>query len=291
MWPAHDADVRVQYAILPSGLRLRVAEQGPWGRPPVLLLHGWGASAYMYRGLMSSLAAAGFHAIAPDLRGHGLSDKPAPRHGAYATERMVDDVGALVRLFCPGRLSIVGQSMGGAIALRLASMLGERVERVAVIAPAGLVHSHAISVGRWWARFVPSRLAPRLATRPVTAAALRACYAKPARITPMQVDEYWGPSQYKGYARALRSLLLRFDWGPYPDELLAAITAPTLVIDGTADRIIPGSAAGASRIPHGSALVVDDAGHLANAEQPTVVNQAIVEFLAGGESAAAGRTA
>src|SRR5476651_553026 len=76
MFPAGVPAIRVRYVALPGGLTLRVAEAGDADAPPVLLLHGWGASMYMWRAWFAPLAAAGFRAIAVDLPGHGLSSKP-----------------------------------------------------------------------------------------------------------------------------------------------------------------------------------------------------------------------
>src|SRR5262252_7798607 len=58
-----------------NGIRLRIAEEGRG--PLVVLLHGWPESWYSWRHQLPALAAAGYHAVAPDMRGFGRSDKPA----------------------------------------------------------------------------------------------------------------------------------------------------------------------------------------------------------------------
>jgi len=61
---------------LSDGVTVRVAESGDASAPTVLLVHGWGASMYMWRDWFAPLAAAGRRVVAVDLPGHGLSDKP-----------------------------------------------------------------------------------------------------------------------------------------------------------------------------------------------------------------------
>src|SRR5688500_20372279 len=76
MFPAGYPAYRVSFPRLRSGIKLRVVERGEPTSPPVLLVHGWGCSAFIFRDNMPALADAGFRAIAVDLKGHGLSDKP-----------------------------------------------------------------------------------------------------------------------------------------------------------------------------------------------------------------------
>src|SRR4030095_16265845 len=64
----------VQRIIESNGIRLNIAEQG--NGPPVLLCHGFPESWYSWRHQISALAAAGFHAVAPDMRGYGKSHRP-----------------------------------------------------------------------------------------------------------------------------------------------------------------------------------------------------------------------
>ncbi|MDZ7629910.1 MAG: alpha/beta fold hydrolase [Gemmatimonadaceae bacterium] len=76
MYPANETRTRAWRVALPDGERVRVVETGDPSAPPVLLLHGWGCSAFAWRYLAGPLAEAGWRALAIDLRGHGLSDHP-----------------------------------------------------------------------------------------------------------------------------------------------------------------------------------------------------------------------
>src|SRR6187551_587748 len=64
----------VQRIIESNGIRLNIAEQGEG--PPVILCHGFPESWYSWRHQLTALADAGFHAVAPDMRGYGKSDRP-----------------------------------------------------------------------------------------------------------------------------------------------------------------------------------------------------------------------
>src|SRR3954469_10442914 len=95
MFPASDPAYRVSFPRLQSGLSVRVVERGdPAGRP-VLFIHGWGCSAYVFNRNLPVVADAGFRAIAVDLKGHGLSDKPVDG-AAYTVDALVEHVREIV---------------------------------------------------------------------------------------------------------------------------------------------------------------------------------------------------
>ena len=87
MFPAGRPGYRVATITTGTGERVRVVESGPPDGQPVVLVHGWGCSAYSFHRIMPVLAAAGWRAIAPDLRGHGLSDTP-PEESWYTLGAM-----------------------------------------------------------------------------------------------------------------------------------------------------------------------------------------------------------
>src|SRR4051812_10601661 len=91
MFPAGEPAYRVSYARLESGLRIRVVERGDPGAPPIVLVHGWGCTAYVFRMNMPVLAQAGFRVIAIDLKGHGLSDKPAGSR-EYTIDALIEHI-------------------------------------------------------------------------------------------------------------------------------------------------------------------------------------------------------
>ncbi|HYM15891.1 MAG TPA: alpha/beta fold hydrolase [Dehalococcoidia bacterium] len=98
-----------------NGIRFHYAEQGDG--PLVLLLHGFPECWYSWRFQLPALAAAGYHAVAPDLRGYNLSDKP---RSGYGVATLAADVEAIGRAFGAERAHVVGHDWGGIIAWQTA---------------------------------------------------------------------------------------------------------------------------------------------------------------------------
>ena len=105
----------VQRTIESNGIRLNIAEQG--NGPPVVLCHGFPESWYSWRHQLTALATAGFHAIAPDMRGYGKSDRPEAIDQYTIFHLIGDLVGLLDAIEAPTAV-IVGHTGNG---YRLAS--------------------------------------------------------------------------------------------------------------------------------------------------------------------------
>ena len=286
MYPAGVAAVRAGMMTLASGLRLRVLECGEASDEPVLLVHGWGACAYTYRFALEALARAGHRALSFDLRGHGLSDKPIGAEH-YRTSAFLEDVRDLLDAIGVRRTAIVGHSLGGGIAMRFAIAHPSRVSRLALAAPVGLTSVPLRSIAHLLTPRFTERFARFLPPRWVTALLLRGAYAEADRLTDRIVDEYWAPSQFREYYRAVRSLLDRFAWEPLGPADLMRVSQPTLVMLGTADRLIRGADRGAAMIPNASVVSIGGAGHLGIEECAEQFNAILVRFLRGEKIAVA----
>ena len=278
MFPAGEPHIRVRVVTLASGLRLRIAESGRSDAPVVLLLHGWGASIYMWRSWFVPLAAAGRRVIAVDLPGHGLSDKPEDVT-AYRLAPMMQAVRELLDAERLSRVDVVAQSMAGTIALELLLAGEPRIARLALVNPAlfGIVPLLAIARvlrPRWIGRVMSY-----LVTRGSVARAHRLVYGDPSRITPQDIDQYWAPSQFPGYARAIWRLATHFEWArPAVDQLAArlrAVQVPVQVVLGGRDRLVRGARRYVeSLLAAGAPLeltVVEGGGHAVNEERAAEV--------------------
>lgn len=270
--------MRSRLVSLPTGIRVRIVESGPSTGQAVLLVHGWGGSAYMFRHALRALGHAGYHAVALDLRGHGLSDKPLGR-GVYTTERLLADLRAAANAIGLDRFAVVGQSMGGALALRLALAEGDRVTHVMLINPAGMSGIPALHIGRLFRSSVFDHLAHILPPRWLIRRILHVAYGDPRQVQDDDVDEYWAPSQFPDYARAMRALTSEFDWHPIPPEQLGALRVPTVVILGSADRLIRGVFRAAEPLRNAKLVTIVGAGHIANEERPEEVNAVLLDLL------------
>ena len=286
MYPAGAPDVAARFITLRGGLALRVVETGPVSGAPVLLIHGWGACVYTYRYLLPALAHAGRRVIAYDLRGHGLSDKPRGEVN-YTTAALLGDALGLLDALGVDRTDVVGHSLGGGVALHLGLSAPERVSRLVVASPVGLAQVRLRRIARMLAPSASDRLARYLTPRWVTSFLLHGAYGDPRRVPNEAVEEYWAPSQFPDYYRALRALLGAFTWQPLAAPELFRIRQPTLVMVGTADRLIPDARGGALRLPNATIASLEGGGHLAIEECVTESNAAVIRYLSGHEVVAA----
>ena len=270
--------IRTRAVMLRSGLQLRIAESGAVDAPPVLLLHGWGASIYMWRAWFGPLAAMGYRALAVDLPGHGLSDKPEDA-ASYRLGAQVEVVRELLDVERLKRVDVVAQSMAGTIALELALSGESRMSQLALVNPSRFGSIPLLGLTPLMRFDFVGRLMPHLLTRGSVARAHRLVYADPSRITPDDIDQYWAPSQFPAYSRALWRLALNFAW----DRPSARAMAQRLrshdrrvqVILGGRDRLVRDSRAYVDAlVAHGSpveASVLEAGGHAVNEECPREV--------------------
>jgi pimeloyl-ACP methyl ester carboxylesterase len=120
-------------------VRLAVTEAGDPSGEPVVLLHGFPELARCWRHQLPALAAAGYHAVAPDLRGYGGSDRPSAVD-AYAAPRLVADVAGLIGALGHDSAHVVGHDWGGGLAWALAGARPELVRSLTILnAPVGVV--------------------------------------------------------------------------------------------------------------------------------------------------------
>jgi pimeloyl-ACP methyl ester carboxylesterase len=113
-----------------NGIRMHVAEQGEG--PLVLLCHGFPESWYSWRHQLTALAAAGFHAVAPDMRGYGQTDQPA-EIDQYTLLHLVGDMVGLVDALGGGPAVIAGHDWGAPVAWHAALMRPDRFRAMAAL--------------------------------------------------------------------------------------------------------------------------------------------------------------
>ncbi|HYG81984.1 MAG TPA: alpha/beta fold hydrolase, partial [Pyrinomonadaceae bacterium] len=135
-----------------DGVRVHYQEAGACDAPPVLLLHGFTASNFVWKEVLLPLADSGFRVIAPDLVGFGFSGKP--RDGEYTIDAQAKIIVGLMGALGIERAALVGSSYGGAVAATCALDHPERVERLVLVD--AVINDHA-----------RSRLLLRLAASPV----------------------------------------------------------------------------------------------------------------------------
>jgi len=234
-----------------SGIVLHVEEWGDAEGVPVLLLHGGGQSARVLSEVCRRLPAA-LRCIVPDQRGHGGSDR-AP-DGDYSCDAQAADAAALLAALGIRSCALVGHSMGGLNALRLA---GDRpgLARALVL----------IDVGTETREAALDRLAARPA-RPASEAA-----GFDTRLLEF-VPTYCGDAEERR-------------------RLLRSARAPLLVVRGAHSRILTAdSAARTAALVEGRVVEIPDSGHGLCTDNPAAVAAALADFLLPGAAQAGDRS-
>ena len=154
-WPFTPHYTDITDAATGQVLRMACVDEGPRDGRPVLLLHGEPSWSYLYRHVISALAAAGHRVLAPDLVGFGRSDKPADRHD-YTYERHVGWLSDWFTAMDLHEVTLFCQDWGGLLGLRLVAAFPERFAGV-VVANTGLPVGTALSEGfEQWLAFSQS---------------------------------------------------------------------------------------------------------------------------------------
>jgi pimeloyl-ACP methyl ester carboxylesterase len=290
--PAH----AVRWLTLPGGERVRAVTCEPAAgadpaRPAVVCVHGWGCLAYSFRDVLRPLADAGLRAAAPDLRGHGWSDKPL-RAADYTPAALASWLAAVLDALGVERAVLVGHSLGGQVVLEAALAAPERVAGLVLAAPLGFSTIARLRALRLATPDVLAPLLPYLATRATVRVGLVTSFAPGHRPTEREVDEYWAPTADPDLARAVRLIAHASDWAPGPPERLARVGCPTEVLLGVHDNLIDPEAVRplARALPRGTLDVLAGVGHAIPDEAPERVVAAVaaVEAAAAAQPPAAG---
>lgn len=255
-----------------NGVRVMVRESGEVEGQTLLLVHGFPLDSRMWREQLIALAS---HArvVAPDLRGHGLSDAPP---GPYSMDQHADDLAALLDHLGVKKAIVAGLSMGGYVAFAFWRRHPERVAGIALVdtraepdTPAGKANRDAIAarVREAGPRVLAEEMLPKLLAPQSLA----------DEKIPVHLREIILSQPIDGMTGALGALRDRVDSTP----TLPTITVPTLAIVGEADAMTPPADAAsiAAQIPGAKLIVIPQAGHLSPMENPSAVNQALVGLI------------
>ena len=271
--PVHTASV--------NGHRIAYLDEGQG--PPLILLHGYGGSMWQWE--YQQPLTAQFRVITPDLIGSGLSDKPAID---YRPEELIDSIRGLMDELGLPTATLIGNSMGGGVAIGMALTYPERVHRLVLID--GLpdhvrerlvsplmqraINTHAPA---WLARFGALFLGNR-----TMEAVLKEIVYDPRLVTPLVLDRSNRNRQRADMITPLLSLRNSLPlWDQHFAPRLKDIRQPTLILWGEHDRLFPPQVGRdlLTIIPHSKLIVIPDAGHIPQWEQPQAVNRHIREFL------------
>ena len=247
--------------------------------PPVLLLHGFGASTFSWRHVLPGLAES-FRVIAVDLNGFGYTQRPKDPE-AYTRQGQAALVLGVMDALGIERAHLVGHSYGGALTLWIASRHPGRVRSIV------LVDSAAPS-------FPEDRRSGAAAFRPLAFLFLRGYALRPSvvrkslersiyddsLVTPEMVRGYTERLRVEGLADAYQGLTAPRP-GPAERVELETIDVPALVVWGTEDTLIPieGGRRAAERLPRAAFVTMEKVGHIPMEERPGELLEIMVPFL------------
>jgi pimeloyl-ACP methyl ester carboxylesterase len=291
---APELEVAHGYADVGGGVRLHYVEAG--SGPLVVLLHGFPEFWYSWRRQLPALAAAGFHVVAPDMRGYNLSDKPAGWR-SYDLESLAGDIAGLIRHFGESSANVAGHDWGAAVAYGVAMYRPEVVRRLAIL---NVPHPERMLQGfrtlrqlrkSWYMFFFQIPWLPEALARRDRFAWMRTILRadSPASFSDADLDLYVEAWSQPGAATAAVNYY-RAALRSSPRAALSRlrpIKAPTLVIWGERDRHLGAELAEPlpEWVPDVRVERLPEATHWVQHEEPARVSELLGEFFADRDGA------
>ncbi|MBI2709634.1 MAG: alpha/beta hydrolase [Actinobacteria bacterium] len=268
-------------------LELVVAEAGVGGAP-LMLLHGFTGGKDDFGDFLDRFGDSGWHAVAPDQRGHGASTKPADE-AAYSLELFAGDALALADELGWPRFALLGHSMGGMVAQQIALQAAERLDALilmdtahrSVELPADMVEA-AVGIVRTSGVARLLAIMKERGSALTTPADIRVRAERPGYV---ELGERKllasSPAMYASMATVLVAQQDRLSG-------LRDVDVPSLVVVGEQDApFLADSERMAEALPDGRLVVIADAGHSPQFEAPEAWWSAVSGFLDGVRGAAA----
>lgn len=255
--------------------------------PVVLLLHGLGCDHTTWSPVIEQLSRR-FTVIAPDLLGHGASDKPRADYtlGGYA-----NGMRDLLAVLGIDRVTVVGHSFGGGVAMQFAYQFPQYTERLMLIAPGGLgrgVHPimRALTLPGASAVLAVAAAPPVYATARFLGERAHAAHLPGTADVPGALSVLAGkhdPQERDAFLHVLRAVV---DWRgqvvTMTDRAYLALNMPTCVMWGSQDTVLPPGQVEVARrcVPGARIEIVDGAGHFPHEEFPDRFTSVLTDFVA-----------
>jgi pimeloyl-ACP methyl ester carboxylesterase len=259
-----------------DGLKVHYKETGPLGAPALLLLHGFGSSLQAWDDWSVKLEQK-YRVIRLDLPGFGLTGA-SPDHD-YSEEKDLTILTHFADKLGLDKFSVIGHSMGGKMAWSLAAAQPDRVQALVLMAPDGFPETKDIGTKPYEVPAIMGVIQyflPKYLVRK----SIEPAFANSAALNEALVNRYFDMLRAPGVRGAI---LDRSNQTIYSDPVprLKAIKAPTLLIWGEQDQMIPSTNAQsyANVLSNSTTVLVPKLGHLLQEEQPEKGLAAVMQFL------------
>jgi pimeloyl-ACP methyl ester carboxylesterase len=269
-----------QYLMLPSGARAHLRDQGPRDGQVLVLIHGSNAALFTWEPWVTRLQND-FRVISMDMPAHGLTG-PTPA-GDYSQKAMADLTVEVLNTMGVGNFAIAGNSMGAGVATRVALEYPDRVTHLIQVDGGGMPSKLPREPGLGFriARLpVINNVMRWVSPRNIFEGGLKTAIYDDAIVTPAMVDMYWRLNRREGNRAAT---LKRFNqpWDTYNAENMSKIAAPTLILWGDKDTLIPPDSGEAARdaIKGSQFVLYKNIGHIPMEEIPDVSAADVKAFL------------
>ncbi len=259
-----------------DGLTIHYQDTGPRDAPVLVLLHGFGSSLQTWD-VWAAKLELNYRVIRLDLPGFGLTG-PSPLHD-YSEANDLATLTHFVDKLGVSSFSVIGHSMGGKMAWGLAAAKPDRVKALVLMAPDGFAQAKDIGTKPY---AMPSIMGvikfslPKILVRK----SIEPAFYDATALSDRLVDRYYDMLRAPGVRAAI---LERANQTIYTDPVprLKQITAPTLLVWGEQDQMIPSSNAQsyAAVLANSKTVLLPKLGHLAQEEQPEIALGHVVEFL------------
>jgi 2-hydroxy-6-oxonona-2,4-dienedioate hydrolase len=242
----------------------------------LILLHGIGASAERWSRVIPTLSRY-YRIIIPDIIGFGYSDKPAVE---YTMDFFID---GFFKVFLENlgiaKANIIGSSFGGHVATEFAIRFNHMVEKLVLVSPAGMMKTSTPTLDR----YIMAALYP--VYEHVYEAFSEMAYDSHNAVNEEIVMDFVNRMRLTNAKYAFMSTVLGIRYAPKLQGRLSKITAPTLLVWGDNDRMIPVQYAKeyTDEIPENKLVVVKNCGHAPYVERPNTFNKIVLRFLVGSE--------
>lgn len=263
-----------------DGLRLHYQEAGDPAAPPVVLIHGFLSSTFVWSKVFLEIAAAGYRVIAPDLLGYGFSAKP--RNFDYTIESQARMMAKLLERLGITRAILVGSSYGGAIAATVALNEPERVAKLALV---GAVSNNEpkryLMMRLVRSPFVGDIVSPLLASsRRFLRARMKGIYKRHNwELDEYRIDARHIPLRAAATHRAIIRTARNWDADRIQRDA-HLIRQPTLLLWGDNDPDVPlrDGEALQQRIRNARLIVFRACGHHPQEEYPRAFTEVVLKF-------------